>query len=322
MNIQEIKKIEKNVIETLKMFVQENDTIIAGISGGADSVFLLHILEKLNLNTIVAHINHKSRGADSKKDYTFVKNLSKNHIFESLEEDVKKIAQKNKKGFEETARKIRYIFFNKLQKKHKAKYIITAHNANDNTETIILNLARGAGLKGISGMEILNENLLRPLLNITKEEILEFLKAKKIKHREDKSNKDLKYNRNFVRHKIIPELKKLNPNLHKTIAKNSKNIREVESHLKEEALKWIKKNKSKTSETYDAKSFKTLKKALQKAVIINIYENTIGNTNNVENIHLEEVIHLIEQNVGNKKKKLNKLTFFIKANKIKVSVEK
>jgi len=322
MNLQEIKKVEKSVIETLEQYIKKNDTIIAGISGGADSVFLLHILEKMPFKIIVAHINHKTRGKESTKDHNFVSKMSQSHTFEVLVEDVKKIAIKNKKGFEETARKIRYDFFNKLQKKHKAKFIITAHHANDNTETILLNIIRGASIKGISGMEILNENLFRPLLNITKEEIIDFLKSKKIKFREDKSNKDLKYSRNFIRHKIVPELQKLNPNLHKTIAKNSKNIREIEEHLNEESIKWIKKNKAKSTDSYDAKTFRTLKKALQKSILLNIYKSKIENTNNVENIHIEEVIHLIEQNIGNKKKKLNKLVFSMKANKIKVSVEK
>lgn len=310
MNLQEAKKLENKVLKNLENHLKKNDTVILALSGGPDSVFLLEMLKKLPLKIIAAHVNHHLR-KESDKDQKFVENLHKT-ITKSAK--IAELSRKNKAGIEETGRKIRYKFFQKLAKTHKAKYILAAHHADDNLETIIHNLTRGTTLKGLAGMEELNKNLFRPLLEITKDEIITYLNLRKIPYLTDKSNKDTTYKRNDIRKNIIPHLKKLNPNLPKLLAKNSKNLREVDDFLEKEAQKWLKKNKN-----LDAKKFRLLHPALQKTILKELHKTHAKTTKNLESIHFEEVLSLINNNIGNKKKKLGQLTVSIKNNQIHLS---
>lgn len=312
MNNQESKKLELKILSTLKHYIRKTDTIIVGISGGPDSVFLLHHLQKMPCKTIVAHVDHKLR-KDSKKDAAFVKTISPNFHLKTA--DIQKIAQKSKQGLEETGRKIRYQFFQQLAKKYKAKYILTAHQADENLETVILNFSRGAGLQGLSGMAELEGNLLRPLLNISKSQIVDYLKFNKILFRKDESNKDIKFSRNFIRQTIIPKLKKLNPNIIATTAKNSQNLRELNEHLKLTAQKWLAQNRP---HQLNAKSLRQQPRALQKMILLEAYKKLIGDTNNLETVHIDEALKIIKNNVGNKQKKLGKLTLTIKNNIIEL----
>lgn len=312
MNNQESKKLELKVLSTLKHYIRKTDTIIAGISGGPDSVFLLHFLKQLPNKIIVAHINHQLR-KNSQKDSVFVKTISPNFQLKTV--NIQKIARKSKQGLEETGRKIRYQFFQQLAKRYKAKYILTAHHADDNLETVILNFTRGAGLQGLCGMAELEGNLLRPLLNISKSQIIDYLKFNRILFRKDESNKDIKFSRNFIRQAIIPKLKKLNPNIIETTAKNSLNLRELNEHLKLTAQRWLTQNRP---HQLNAKSLRKEPRALQKMILLEVYKKIVGNTNNLETVHLDEVIKIIQNNVGNKQKKLGKLTLKIKNNIIEL----
>lgn len=346
MNHQESKKLETRILEILKKYIQKGDTIVAGISGGPDSIFLLELLKKLPIKIIAAHVNHQLR-KEANGDEEFVKKLCNSPaiIFAPLTSDIKSLSQKSKQGLEETGRKVRYDFFNKLAKKYQAKFIITAHHADDNLETIILNFARGASLQGLSGMqEIETSNnsttsLLRPLLTISKTEILDFLRFNKLKFRVDKSNNSLVYKRNFIRHKIIPLLKEINPNISSTLSKNTENLREINEFLKFSAKDWLKKNTLNSSFKkfdadakapcanlrigvagsqrrvgYDAKSFRPLSPALQKNILLQLHLHHVGHTQNIQSSNIEEVLTLINKNIGNKKKKFGQLTIFIRNN--------
>lgn len=324
MNSQEAKKLENSILKILEQHLSKKDTVIAAVSGGADSVFLLHMLLKSPAKIIVAHVNHKLR-PEAASDQKFVEKLAKSHNLkaEILSINVANLAKKNKHGLEETGRKVRYEFFAKLAKKHRkgsAAFVITAHNADDNLETRLLNFTRGAQLKGLIGMDMLSqtgkEKLFRPILNLNKKEILAYLKLKKIPFRNDKTNEDRKYSRNFIRHDIIPLLKKLNPNLTKTSAKNSQNLREIDEFLQNEAIKWLSENK--IDKGLNAKNFKKLKPALQKAIILQLYKTKIGNTNNLESTHLEEILKTLKSPQGNKKKSLLGLTFIVKDGRINI----
>ncbi|MBT7736758.1 hypothetical protein HN709_03640, partial [Candidatus Peregrinibacteria bacterium] len=189
--------------------------------------------------------------------------------------------------------------------------------ADDNLETIVLNLIRGASMKGLSGMQMVTPPLFRPLLDLTKKQITDYLKLKKLSYRKDKSNESKVYTRNQVRHDIIPELQKINPNLTKTIAKNAKLMRETQEFIEIKAKEYLKKQ---DPANLDAKSFRKLHSTLQKTVLRELYLQQIGNTKNLENTHVEEVLDLINSNIGNKKKKFGKLSLHLNANKIKVSV--
>lgn len=326
MNQQELKKLETKVLEKLQEFLPNKTTVILGVSGGPDSIFLLHFLDKLTklhpLKIVIAHVNHLLRGIESDLDEKFVKELakSKNHVLKVLKKDVNKISKTLKKGLEETGREIRYKFFHELAKKHKANFIITAHHSDDNLETIIMNFARGAGLKGLAGMKEVeqlakNLNIFRPLLDISKSQISEYLKANKIPYRTDKSNNETIYKRNFIRHKIIPAFKKINPNISETVAKNSRHFRDISTLLETQATNWISKNQiDKSSSKINAKTLRQQPKPLQKEIILQLYKNFIGNTRNIETSHIEEILKIINSGLGNKKKNLSKLSFSVKNN--------
>ncbi len=311
MNLQEQKKLINRLNKLLSTYIKEGQKVIIGLSGGADSIFLCHVLHKLKIPTIAAHLNHNLRGRESNNDQKFVENFCKTHSIplELKNLDIKSLSQKHKEGLEERGRKERYKLFDKLKQKHKAKYILTAHHADDNIETVILNLVRGSGLDGLAGMKILDNHLLRPLLDISKNQILSYLNANKINYVDEESNKDTKFRRNFIRQNIIPNLKELNPNLASTIAKNSKNIREIDQYLSSVTDKWINKNGS----TFDAKAFYNQDSTIQKIILRKIYKNLINDLHNIETKHLDEILDLINKNIGNKKKKFGLLTVHIKS---------
>ncbi len=322
MNQQESKKLETKILTILKRHIQEGDTVVAGISGGPDSIFLLELLKKLPIKIIVAHVNHQLR-KEANGDEEFVKKLcqSTNTIFAPLPSDITYLSQKSKQGLEETGRKVRYNFFNKLAKKNQAKFIITAHHADDNLETIILNFARGASLQGLTGMQEMETSnssitsLLRPLLTISKQEILDFLRFKKLKFRVDKSNNSLVYKRNFIRHKIIPLLKEINPSISSTLSKNTENLREINEFLKLSAQEWLKKHTlDETFKKFDAKNFRRLTPALQKNILLQLHTHHFGHIQNIQSSNIEETLSLINKNIGNKKKKFGLLTIFVKNN--------
>lgn len=321
MNKQEAKKLEKKIIETLNLFIKNGDTIIAAISGGPDSVFLLEIIKKLPLKIIIAHVNHSLRGKESIKDSDFVKKLSADHHFELKTVDLHKSSKQLKKGLEETGRIIRYRFFEQLAKKHQATYILTAHHADDNLETIIFNLTRGATLKGLAGIKIVDNKLLRPLLHTSKQEIHDYLAHHKISFRTDKTNKNTALTRNFIRHKIVPQLKKLNPRITEVVAKNSKLIRNTADFIQSKSEKYLSKliltNTAQNLEL-DAKKFRSLPEALKENILRICYKNLIGNTKNLESTHLEEILLLITNNIGNKSKKFGKCIITLKNNIIRL----
>jgi tRNA(Ile)-lysidine synthase len=330
MNKQETKKLEEKIRNILSKHLKKKDKIVVGVSGGPDSIFLLKFLAELPNKILVAHINHllrKESGKDEKFVKDFVEKLNNNTIreqknspaiiFHSTKKNIKKLAKKHKTGIEETGRHIRYDFFEKLAKKYNATLIATAHHADDNLETILLNLTRGATLQGLIGMQIKENKLFRPLLTITKKQITDYLKLRKIPFITEKSNLTDEYNRNLIRNRALPHLKKINPNIAQTTAKNTQNLREIQDYITKQAQKWLKRNKTTiASATIPAKQFRLLHPALQKTILREIHKNLTNNTKNLENTHIEEVLHLINQNIGNKQKKLGKLHLSLKKNTI------
>jgi tRNA(Ile)-lysidine synthase len=330
MNCKQAIKLEQKILKILETNLPKNATIIAGISGGPDSVFLLYMLNKLTKKIIIAHINHMIRKSEAKQDENFVKSLAKNfnNIFKLKTSNIITLSKKLHQGLEETGRKIRYEFFTSLAKKNNSKFILTAHHADDNLETIISNFTRGASLKGLSGMseiEKLNNGikLIRPLLSISKKEINDYLKFKKIKFTIDKTNKNTIYKRNFIRHKIIPLFKKLNPSISNTIAKNIENIKEINSFIQNQALVWIKKNSTdKTFTSILGKPFTKLEIPLQKAIIYELFKIHKKTTQNLETSRILEILKIFTNKNGNKYTKINGLKFSINKNIIKIEKEK
>lgn len=314
------KNAEEKVLEDLKKFLKGNETLIVGVSGGPDSVFLLNCLIEFrvshkNLQIIVAHVNHMLRGRDAEDDMKFVKELCKKNdlIFESTAVDVEALSKTTKSSIEEAGREIRYGFFEKLFTKYKATYCLTAHHSDDNLETIIFNLIRGASVKGLSGMKHITTKksglaLARPLLCVSKNEIMEFLKNTKTKYRVDHTNADTKITRNFLRHEIIPLIKKINPNLSQTVRKNASTFEDLEKYLALEAENWIGTHGTKNRTSFPVSPFTRLPEALKKQIILSIYRHFEENTKDIEVLHIEEVIDIIDRNIGKKKKTLGQYT--------------
>lgn len=244
------KRITSSVVQKSLKFIKENellkngDSVLVGFSGGPDSTFLMILLltiQKIfNLKIYAAHLNHKLRGKESDYDEEFVKNFCKENNIDFLIEtkDIQKIAEVSKRNIEEIARTERYRFFSDAAQKFKANKIATGHTLNDNAETMIFNFIRGSGVSGLRGIPIKRDNIIRPLLGITKEEIIDFLKSEKINYRIDSSNQDEEFTRNFIRNRIIPLMQEINPNLLETLSITSQLLTLLEKYIAAEETKF------------------------------------------------------------------------------------
>ncbi|HSW55126.1 MAG TPA: tRNA lysidine(34) synthetase TilS [Ignavibacteriaceae bacterium] len=234
------KTIEQKAFKFIDEYhlIEKGDKILVALSGGADSIFLLSFLikfkKRFGIEVAAFHLNHKLRGKSADTDEKFCSDFCKqNKIkFICVKKDVKSYAKKLKVSVEEAGREIRYLELNKAAEKIGCTKIATAHNASDNVETILLNFVKGAGIKGLSGIPVGRDNIIRPILCLSSYEIRKYLKANKIPFRIDESNLDSDYERNFLRNEIIPKLKaRLNPRVEEKISNTSKIISEINSFI-------------------------------------------------------------------------------------------
>ncbi|MCL2391310.1 MAG: tRNA lysidine(34) synthetase TilS [Oscillospiraceae bacterium] len=215
----------------------DSGIVLVCVSGGADSMCLLEVMRHISyergFSVAVAHFNHKLRGAESDRDMNFVSEYCNQCgvSFYLGEGDVAAYAKNNGLSIEEAARDLRYDFFYDLAENIGAQRIATAHNADDNTETIIINLTRGAGANGLSGIPPVREQVIRPMLGVPRDEIIEFLSERGISFVEDSTNAIDIYTRNKVRHHVIPILKELNPRLNEAAATTVELMRADEEML-------------------------------------------------------------------------------------------
>ena len=204
---------------TEKSLFKREDKLILGISGGADSVCLMHVLLALGCSFELAHCNFNLRGEESDADENFVKELAKGHQLKIhvKQFDTLAYAAKNKISTQMAARDLRYAWFGKLLIKSSAKYLAIAHHANDDVETFFINLVRGSGLKGFLGIKEKNNAIVRPLLSVSRLEIEQYLSDSDLVFREDSSNASVKYLRNKIRHELLPLLAEMNPSIQQTV---------------------------------------------------------------------------------------------------------
>jgi len=211
-----LEKFKKHIANNLP-FLSKGKLLLA-ISGGIDSVILAHLLHEMQLKFSLAHCNFKLRYEDSDKDAAFVNDLATKLSVQchSIEFDTLTYSEKNKLSTQMAARELRYNWFDELIFNHNYDYVLTAHHANDNIETVLINLTRGATLDGLSGIPEVNGSIVRPLLPFTRAEIEQYTILNNISWREDESNKSTKYFRNKIRHQVIPVLEELNPSVLET----------------------------------------------------------------------------------------------------------
>lgn len=219
----------------------KNKKLLVTISGGIDSVVLTHLLCQLKFDISLAHCNFHLRGQDSIKDENFVKELAEQlsmpvfiRSFATIE-----FAKKEKLSVQMAARKLRYNWFNLILEENELDYILTAHHADDNLETFIINTIRGTGLEGLTGIPDKNQNILRLLLPFSREQIEDYAKENSLIWREDSSNIEIKYVRNKIRHQVIPVLKELNPSLLNSFNKTLQNLKSSR-HIIDDTIEKIK----------------------------------------------------------------------------------
>ncbi len=190
-----------------------NGKLLIACSGGLDSIVLTSICHTLNLRIGIAHCNFKLRGEESEEDAIFVESMADSigASFYAKDFETEKYASVNKVSIQMAARELRYEWFSELLNMYQYDYVLTAHHSDDNLETFLINISRGTGIEGLTGIPEINDIYIRPLLPFSRNQILEYAKTNMIKWREDSSNISTKYIRNKLRHQVIPELKSVNP---------------------------------------------------------------------------------------------------------------
>lgn len=227
--------------------------VLCAVSGGADSMCLLHFLasnaEKLGITVTAAHFNHRLRGEEADRDQQFVEQWCRANGITCIvgSSDVKAFADKNGLGIEEAAREKRYEFLEKTAEKHGCTAIATAHNSDDNAETMLLNLARGSGAKGLCAIPPVRDKLIRPLLNTTRAEIEAYLAENGVPHIEDSSNAHDDYTRNVLRHKVMPVLRDINPSFTAAVSRTAELLRADEECLGKMAQSFVSEHFSNNS---------------------------------------------------------------------------
>jgi tRNA(Ile)-lysidine synthase len=300
----------KNTINRYQM-LKSRDRVVVAVSGGPDSVALLFVLlelkNELNLSLFVAHVNHKLRGNESDQDQEFVRKLASdlNLKFYRRSFQVKKKAKKLRLSVEECARRIRHNYLNELADKLKAQKIALGHNFNDQAETVLMRLIRGSGSLGLSGIPPVKNKIIRPLIEIRREEIETFLKSKNIPFRIDSSNLRTDYLRNRVRLKLLPILKKeYNPKIEETLNRTASILRAEEELLYQEveaAYPKVMLRERDDKIILDSKKFLGYNDSLKRFMIRNCVKKLKGDLRELTFEKVEVLLNLIQQGKSGKR---------------------
>lgn len=316
----DIYKKVKKIIQELKLFKKGKKVIVA-VSGGPDSVCFLDILyrlkDEIEIKLIIAHFNHGLRDRESDEDERFVKKLAYNYSLPFYSQKARRFPKSN---VEEWAREARYQFLIETAQKNQTSLIAVAHTADDQIETVLMNALRGAGLTGLCGMEYKSEFfkqkekylIIRPLLDIWRQEIEKYLIENNLTFRIDKSNFDLRFSRNKIRHKLIPALLKENPFFKKNfltkIKKHQKEYKKFLEKIKTIFQKIIIKENEKMLKI-DYQKFLSLPSLEQGEIIRLAIKKFRKHTLGFEKIHFKEIEELVKKRILGKKKIFKNLVF-------------
>ena len=300
-----IGKVEKTIAEN--GLILPNEKIIVALSGGPDSMALLKILQilssKFNFQVLAAHFNHHMRGEESNLDLKFLENFCQR---EGIELAASETALGVKLKSEDEAREHRYRFFEKILEEERGDKIAIAHQLNDFAETTLLRLVRGSGLSGARSIPLRRGKIIRPLLQITREEVMEFIKSEEIPYLTDQTNFDQNILRNKIRLETLPHLKSINPNILEALTNFSLTVNDDYDCLRCLALKKLEEISDKKTEKaviIDRNEWLTLHPALARLTLRLAMEEICG-LKNITLSQLEEVILMIKKGVGKKKKVL------------------
>lgn len=303
--------MKNKVIETIKKYglIQAKDKIVLGVSGGPDSITMLDILrqiqEEFDFEIVVAHINHMIR-KEAIQDEEYVKKYCEKNSIEFFVKriDVMSVANNRKIGTEEAGRFVRYDFFDEVLKQTGSNKIAIAHNKNDKIETIIMHLLRGSGLSGLKGIEPIRENVIRPLIECERKEIEKYCDENRLEPRIDKTNFENDYTRNKIRNIVIPYIEKeLNPNIIETIDRLSEVVKKEDRYLEKVALDVYDKILIKQELgqiMLELKGFNEQDEVIKSRIILYTVKKLFGSSQGIEKIHINDIIKLCNNNIGNK----------------------
>lgn len=325
-------KLQDKVLKTIQKYnlIQSGDSIVIGVSGGPDSMTLLNVLinlkQKLGISKIVvATVNHMIR-EEAEEETKFVENFCESHGIEFYlkKVDVQEEAKSKKISTELAGRNARYDFFEEVLKKTGSNKIATAHNSNDNAETVLMNLLRGSGVSGLKGIEKIRDGkFIRPIIECKRSEIEQYCLENKLNPRYDKTNNENTYTRNKIRNMLIPYIEEnFNPNIVdslnrlSTIAtKEDEYINKIVENSFENIV--ITADMGKKEIILDLKKFNELDEVIKSRLILYTISEILGTSQGIEKIHIEDIIKLCGNNIGNKYLMPNKnIKIFVKKGKI------
>ena len=300
--------IMEKFLETINVneLIEEHEGIVVGVSGGPDSICLLHLLwrlkEQLNLKIFAVHLDHQFRGIEAEKDAEYVEEFCKTLGIESFifSYDVSKYSKENGITFEEAGRELRYRLFHETLKKTGSKKIAVAQNRNDQAETVLMRLMRGSGLEGLAAIDYKrDEKIIRPLLDISRKEIEAYCEEYDLKPRIDKTNLETIYTRNKIRLELMPYIEKnFNSRIIDTLWRSANLLRDDRDYLIKEAEKKLKDltvSKDKHIYSLGLKEFNKLHISMKKRVLRSAIEKVKGNLKEIGSTHIESIIKVADK---------------------------
>lgn len=287
--------------------IEKGDRIVLGVSGGADSVSLFFVMlelrEKYNIEIVVVHVNHGIRGDDAKRDENYVKELCGKYgiPFECIHADVRRMAKDFKLSEEEMGRKVRYDAFTEVAKKYNGNKIAVAHNQNDVSETVLLNLFRGSGMKGLAGMEPVRNGLIRPLLCVKRSEIEEFLSSRGIPYQNDETNFETDYTRNKIRLKVLPYVEKeINERASEHIVRSAGILSVASDFILKQMEMAYQETVTRAEDEWQIEllKFNALHEMIKSELVRKVLFEIAGKQKDIEMTHIESVMELAGKGAG------------------------
>lgn len=339
-----LKKIINDLFDT--KIIKNNDTLVVALSGGEDSMCLFDAFYKLqsesNYKLMALHVNHGIRGKEAERDELFVRKYCESFDIELIVERVDAVSLSKKKNLalEEAARNLRYDAFEKVWKKLSIEnsgndvYILVAHHEKDQVETILHNIVRGTGIKGLTGMKKKSGYIIRPLLDFKKEDIENYIKYYDIPYVKDSTNDDINYTRNYIRKEIIDKLEKINKKASEHIIELSKMSYDINDHLENESKKAFKdlvEDKNDKKVVINLKKFRLRDRIIKIGVIREILSYLISTLKDITKINMDDIIDMTEKEKGGHldlpynitvDKKQNELIFTLNEKNISMSRRK
>lgn len=296
--------IFEKVLGTINKYnlIEDGDKIVLGLSGGPDSVCLLHILyrlkEKMNIEVYAAHLNHQIRGLEAQKDALYISQICEDLGITSFVKaiNVPEYCKEQGVSLEEGARTLRYEMFEEIKQKTKSNKIAIGHNRNDQAETVLMRIMRGTGLQGLRGIEYIRDNkIIRPILDIERSDIEAYCEKYELNPRIDKTNLESIYTRNKIRLELIPYMKdNFNPNVIESIVRMTNSLKSDSDYIDLEAEKSFKEVSTLKEDSVEISlpKYSNLHNAIKVRILRSAIKHIIGDTNFVDQKHIEDIIEL------------------------------